>query len=264
VSRKRLLAIGLVVFAITLLLRAPAATVYGWLAGEAQASPVGINGLSGTLSSGRFAGLSVQNQVLLQDLEWKLQPLWLLLGRLAVDLQSTQGTLIEGQAQLRPLAGVVLHDFRFNGGLKPLLAAAGQGFLPVDARLGLNLQQLRIKGGLPVSAEGTLLLQGLAWKLGRDPIVLGDYEAVLSNEGQNIAVAIKSVAGALDLSGDAHLNRDRTYDLHLQMRAKADAPPMITNMLPSLGQPDTQGLYHLRRQGALPGGTPPPAPIPTS
>lgn len=254
-SRRRLLALGLLVFLVMLVWRAPAATVYGWVA-PAQAA-VTISGLSGTVAAGKAQALSVRNQTVLHGVEWRLKPLWLLLGRPAVGIRSGEGLLIDGEVQLRPLGDVVFSDFRLNGPLKPLLAVAGQAFLPVDAQLGANIAQLRLDDGFPRSASGSLNVQGLAWKLGPEPVLLGDYEAQAVDENGNIVVSIRSLAGALDVSGGAHLNGDRSWDLHLQLRAKAGAPPAIVNLLPSLGQPDTQGFYHLRRQGTL---AAPPAP----
>lgn len=260
-SRRRLIGLGLLVFFATLVWRAPAATLYGWMAGSDGASAIAISGIEGTLSTGKAQALSYRQRPLLQDFEWRLKPLWLLLGRPAAGVRSAEGVLVDGNVQLRPLGDVVLSDFRLNGPLKPILAAIGQPFLPVDAQLGANIAKLRLDDGFPESASGNLNVQGLAWKLGREPVLLGDYEAIVVDDKENIAVTIRSLAGALDVSGDAHLNRDRTWDVHLQLRAKAGAAPAIVNLLPSLGQPDTQGFYHLRRSGNLapqPGAAPVP------
>jgi hypothetical protein len=102
-----------------------------------------------------------------------------------------------------------------------------------------------------VHADGTLAAHGLVWKLGREPVPLGDYEAVLEDVTGGVKATIRTVSGPLEVTGDALVSNDRSWELNLQMRPKPDAPPILPNLVRSIGQPDPQGYYHLRRKGTM-------------
>ncbi len=247
-----LILLGLLVFLYALLFHAPVASLYAWLQPKNAPPRVELYGLEGSLSQGRAAGIVANGRPALTDLSWHLRPLWLLLGR--ADFALSGGgidALLEGGVSVLPSGGINLHDLRYSGALKPLLIAAGQAFVPMDGRVGLNVSQLKLRNGLPTTAEGTLNLQGLSWTLAKDPLLLGDFQAVVAPKPEGLVATISTLAGPLDASGEATLAQDRSYDLHLQVKAKAGANPMIVNLLRSLGQPDTQGYYHLRRRGSL-------------
>ena len=65
---------------------------------------------------------------------------------------------------------------------------------------------------------------------------------------------LKSLEGpGWELEGVARQRHDRSHDIDLRMRPRADAPPIIRNpSLNGLGQPDANGWYHLKRQGRMP------------
>jgi hypothetical protein len=246
---RTLLIIGVLVFVYTLVVHAPLAPLYGHF--KPQAGAVELVGVSGSLGAGSAAGVVVRGQTALRDLHWQFKPLQLLLGRAAFRLLGNgDGLLVDGDAALQANGSLRFDDFRASGPVKSVLAATPL-FLPVDGSLGLQLDHLVLRDGLPATAKGSLALNGLAWKLGRDPMLLGDFEAAVTPDADGLTATIRSLRGPLEASGDAHLKADRSYDLHLQIRPKADAPPPLVNLLRSLGPPDTQAYYHLRRRGTL-------------
>lgn len=257
---RSLLLAGLAFLAISLLVQAPAATVYTWLKPKDRPMPVELMGIEGRVIDGRVAGVARNGSPLLSDLRWQLRPAQLLLGRIGLQLQSTRDpVLLDGAASVTLLGTLRLKDFRANGGLRPLAAAAGFPFVPLDGQLGLDLAQLRMAKGQIREAEGTVELMGLAWALGQ-PTPLGDFRADVTTEGDDIVAKIASVSGPLELSGDARLTPDQNYELNLRARAKPGAPPMLPNLLMQMGPPDAQGFHTLKRQGLLPGAKPPEQP----
>lgn len=78
---------------------------------------------------------------------------------------------------------------------------------------------------------------------------LGDYELRLSTEDGEIVAAVTTLAGVLEASGGGRMKPDRSYELSLQLRPRADAPPLVANLLRQLGRPDAQGYYRLQRSG---------------
>lgn len=258
-SRRSLLLLGLAVFLVTALLRAPVATLYAYAAPRLGDGVVQPTGLTGTISEGRMTQLGYAGRPVVRDLGWKLSPLWLLLGRASFSLSGgADGTIVDGSAHVVPSGAWTLSDFRLAGPLKPLLAAMGQPFVPVDGTLGTDLRALKLRAQWPVHAEGTLVARGLVWKLGRDPVALGDYEALLEDVTGGVKATVRTLSGALEVTGDALLSDDRSWELNLKMRPKPDAPPILPNLVRSIGQPDPEGYYHVRRKGQM------AAPVPAS
>lgn len=251
-----LLSIGLLSFVAGLIVHAPAATLYGWFA--PADSPVVVAGLSGTPLQGEAASLRYQQRPALSSLRWRLQPASLLRGRLAYHLQSLDPRLsLDGYAATG-FGGAHLNDFKLGSGLREVLAIAGQAFLPVDGQAMLDLSQLHLRDGWPQDAKGTLRLANLAWTLARDPVVLGDFEASFDREQDDLVALVRTVSGPLDVNGDARLRADRRYSMHLQVRPKPDAPPMVQNLVRSIGPVDAQGYFHIRYEGQVPAPAPAP------
>ena len=251
-----LLPLCLLVFVYTLVTRAPLAVIYPRL--KPADAEVDVVGLDGSLARGSAAGVAVRGQSAVRDLRWELRPWQLLLGRAAFRVDGKgDGLLLDGEVAQTLFGELCFRDFRASGSIKPLLPRlrrerpALKLFLPIDGMLGLDAQTLVLRDGLPKTAQGRLDLDSLAWKLGREPLPLGDFAADVAPEADGLGALIKTKRGPLDVSGDAHLRADRHYEMHLQIRAKADAPPQLVNMLATLGAPDNQGFFHIRRSGDL-------------
>lgn len=256
-KRGGLVLLGVLVFVLTLVFNAPAPRLQAWVAASLAAQGIQLQGVEGTLSSGRASQIDLGGNPLIRDLGWTMRRWQLLMGRASFALSGGRdGQLIDGTASVVPSGTLTLRDFKLVTPLKDALAAAGYPFMPVEGQLGLDLQTLRLRQRWPEKAEGTLTLRGLGWKLGREPLLLGDFEAKMEDDTGGSKAVIRSLSGALEVSGHARLGDDRSYDVDLQMRPKADAPPMVGNLVRNLGQPDTQGWYHLRRQGRLGAATP--------
>src|ERR1041384_4560078 len=82
--RRNLALLALVAFLVTLVLHAPAALLLKSKDGDA----VQWVGAEGTLSSGRVAAILVNQRPVVNGLRWTLQPWWLALLRVSVDVQT--------------------------------------------------------------------------------------------------------------------------------------------------------------------------------
>ncbi len=247
-----LLMIGLIAFGLSLIATAPAATLYGWLAPKEPPPLIQPSGLSGSLFKGQAELLRYLQRPVLSGLSWELEAMSLLTGRLAYRLLARDPQLpLAGRVAIG-LGGAHIDDFKMAGGIRALAAIAGQPFVPVNGQAALDLRRLRLEQGWPRDAEGSLQVVGLAWTLARDPVALGDFEASFTREQDDLVSLIRTLSGPLDLNGDARLKADRSYELHLQLRPKPDAPPMVQNLVRSIGTADAQGYFHIRRQGQMP------------
>ncbi|MGH8516913.1 MAG: type II secretion system protein N [Panacagrimonas sp.] len=251
-NRRTLIFVGVGVFLVALLLRTPAVQLQRLFGPSLAQAGVQFQGVEGSLSVGRATQIDLQGNPLVQDLGWNLRAIHLLLGRASFTLAGGRdGTLVDGIASIVPSGTLTLQDFRLASSLKGVLAAAGYAFMPVEGQLGLDLRTMKLRERWPRKAQGTLTVRGLGWKLGREAVLLGDYSATLDNETGGVKADITTLSGALEVSGLARLGDDRSYELVLQMRPRPNAPPMVPNLVRSLGAPDAQGWYHVRRKGQL-------------
>lgn len=249
---RHLLIVAAITFVVGLLVQAPAAIVYGWTLARQADAPLRLFGVEGSVFSGSAVQVARGNQTVASELNWTLRPWSLLLGRASYRLSTTSAPVIlDGEVGVG-LGGTRVSGLKASGELRALAAAAGQAFVPVTGQIGLDLQHLRLRDGWPSQAEGQLRVIGLSWSLAREPVALGDYQAEVRTEDQDLVALVSTLRGELDVNGDLRLKPDRGYELNLQLRPRPQAPPMVVNLLRSLGTPDPQGYYRLRRNGQVP------------
>jgi hypothetical protein len=261
VKIRTLLLIGVLAFAWTLLLHAPAATLYAWFG--PKDTPLQLYGLEGSLDEGKVQTLGLNDKPLLRNLRWSFQPWWLPLLQASFHVESAGSDLsLKGRAAF-VFGGVNLAGAEGSGALKPLLGLGGFPFLPVDGLARFHIDRLKLRNGFPTAIEGSAELHGLSFALGPNPVPLGDFKAELSTQSPatgtstpaGIRIVLSTLGGPIDVGGEAHLQNDRGYDYDLQLKAKPGADPNLVNLLQGggLGQPDSNGYYHLRNRGKLPG-----------
>ena len=215
--------------------------------------------MEGTLLGGSAAGALINGRPALQDMDWQLRPWWLLLANVSAHIKaSADQSLLEADISAWPGGRLSASSLNFSGNLTSLLAAAGQPYLPIDGMVRIADADISLKSGWPRAAEGLAQVQGLAWTLAASPIVLGDFDAKLTTAKGEISADIVSVSGPLELKGTALLKPDRSYQLDLAYRPKAEATPVLRNLLASNGAPDASGWYHLKQQKQAPAPDSPP------
>lgn len=244
------LPLAVLVFLYALLMHAPAANLYAWFA--PRNSPVQLSGIDGILKHGSVTAISFDGHPVVKNLQWHLHPLWLLLGRVALQLQGGDGsTTLDSSVQLSP-GTLRAGPLKFSTDLKSVLIQAGFRFLPVDGLAQLDVQHLRLDGNQLRDLQAHLQLQGLRWDLGQTPLHLGDFSADATTDAQStINAVIRSVSGPLDLSGKVSLSADSNYQIDLRLKAKPGAPPQLVDMLRSLGRPGAEGYYEIHNKGRL-------------
>ena len=250
-SKRWIILLGTGAFLVTLVLHAPAALVYAWTLSADRPAPVRLHGVHGTLARGGFAALSVNNRPALRDATWSLRPAWLALLRLAADVEAGGEVVLRAQVSRSLFGALRLSDLSAAGSVKTLLQAIGQPPLPVEGQARLDVPLLRLDGGVPVEAQGSIEVENLAWTLARDPLTLGSFNAAVTTDRQGILASFGSGPGPLEVGGSAVLKPDRNYELDLHLRPRPGAPEQLLTLVRSLGPADGQGWHHLRRQGAL-------------
>jgi len=244
--------LALVAFFVTLVLHAPASLLYAWSQNPQEPAKVRLHGVHGTLAEGGFAALSVNGRPALQQVRWTLQPAWLALLRVAAYVEAGDEAVVRAHVSRSIFGALRLSRLNSAGSVKSLLQMLGQPPLPIEGQARLDLPLLRLDGGAPIEAEGSVEVENLAWTAAREPLALGSFNAALTTDKQGIHVSFGSGPGPLEVGGSATLGPERAYELDLQLRPRPEAPPQLLTLVGSLGTADAQGWHHLRRQGVLP------------
>lgn len=250
-KRRWLVLIGVLAFLGTAVLHAPVDRLYGALSARLPDSTLALHGVHGTLSHGGVAGISKNQRAWLGEIDWTLRPAWLALLRLTADLKMRGDPQLQMTISRSVLGRLRLGDLEAQGTVKSLLLLAGLPPLPVEGQARLIIDSVQFSGGLPAQVDGLAEIHGLIWTLARDPMVLGDFNANLATDDKGVFAQLASASGPIELSGEARLAPDRSWDFHVQLKPRPEATPQVLALVHSLGNPDNGGWYHLRRRGTL-------------
>lgn len=248
-SRKVLLALGLLAFVIGLVAYFPARVAVDWL--PLDSAGVRLVGVRGTLFDGTVERV-VDADFAVDNLHWHLNPAALLLGRLSADLRlpsdldeitataayaiwgTTTVTAINGSASLGWLARHARYDY---------LPLAGDVRLH-DASFTLDSQHI------PTAVSGQLRLVNTRWQLSQPTLTFGDYTARLDTTDDKLKLTMADSSGPLAIKGNTtYAPANGHYTLDARLRARSGADQRLSALLATISRPDSDGWYHLRQQG---------------
>jgi general secretion pathway protein N len=243
VTNRTLLSLAAVLFALTVLLRAPAS----WLIGALPASMQCLQP-AGSIWSGGCGQLRVAGAAL-SDVRWQLHPWALLGGHLELALQS---------ADVRaPATGILALGWSAHHSVRDLHAdlPIDTGFLPLfpsgwSGRLQLVLARLEFKAGRLAAIHGTVTARSLAQI--RPPMPFGSYELHFPDSARQdgaISADLRDLGGPLAVTGTLVVRNGSEYVLSGSAAARADANAELAKAIEFLGPADAQG----RRQYSLAG-----------
>lgn len=243
-SRKWLIAIGVVTFLVGTVLLLPARVAYLWFV------PVEIklNGISGSLWSGK-ANAGLVEGIYFTNLDWSFKPLSLLVGQLAFD---TSVNAAGGQISLRAGVGlsgkVSMSDIVASLSLAAIHPALRAN--RIDGMINIQMQSLVLINGWPAEAEGSIGIGNLvAAAAGPDP--LGNFRVEITTGDSGIVGLVEDAGAVLDISGTLTLSDDRSYSLIGNVAPNNQTPVALGQNLRFLGTPDANGQRQFRFEGSL-------------
>lgn len=244
VSRKTLLLAGLLTFVAAFVILFPARVAYDWFA-----PPVAqLSGLEGTIWSGSAAEATAAG-LYLRDLKWRLRPLRLVTGKVAahVEASPSSGFL---EADIAAGLGGDITLSNVNGSL-PLRDFAAILRMPgLAGNASLQLDELRLRDGLPIAADGTLAIADLVAPL-VDPASIGGYRAEFFTDDNAVVASVEDVNGVFDLAGSLTVSGDRNYQFIGKVAATAGTSEKLRRQLRFLGSPNDRGQHDIRLEGQL-------------
>lgn len=253
------------------------ATRNRWLAGVGIAALIGFaiatlpaslagglfqrNGLSatrfsGTIWSGTADDVSWQGASL-GELRWRLRPLWLLRARAAADITlapadgSADATIAAARDGTLDFTNVHLDlPIEFFARAPTGIARGWHG------RVNGAFADLRLRGGWPTAADGTLHLTGLVMpQLGPDAV--GSFEIVVpdpraaSADSPDITARVKDTDGSISVDAVLTLSAGRSFLLEGTVAPRDGAPPGMLRSLQYLGPADAAGRRQFGVSGTL-------------
>lgn len=221
---------------VTIVARWPLAWTTRWLpAGVTCGAP------AGSAWHGHCGALTV-NGVALGDTSWRLHPLSLLRGTLALSILTQQGAdRIAAELELKPdgrrIARDVTADLTLGTGM---LQQASMG---LTGRLQARLERAVLRGRRVHDLAGVVTVQHLAQ--GATP--LGNYEVrfpdtpVSGKESTTVKGELRDLGGPIGFTGTIALTDEPGYVIDGLIAARADTPPALARQIAFLGTPDAQG-----------------------
>ena len=244
VSRKSLLLVGLLTFAAAFVAMFPARVAYNWFAPPG----VQLNGIAGTIWSGSAAEVSAAG-LYLRDLTWRLRPLQLFTGRVAAGIEASPSSgFIEADIAAGLGGQVTLRNVNASLPLRDFATVARMPGLAGNASVQVN--ELRVRDGLPVAAEGTLAVANLVAPM-VDPGSIGGYRAEFFTDDDAVVASIEDVDGVFDLAGSLTVGSDRSYQFIGKVAATDATSEKLRRQLRFLGSANDRGQHDVRLEGQL-------------
>lgn len=249
--KKIYLAAGLSGLLLFLIAYIPAPLLYHWSHGD-MGPQVQVFGAGGNLWRGQAASINLSG-IQLQSVRWQLRPLSLLIMRVSHHVSAqTEGGELDAVISRSLFGSLRIGTLKGDLPIEQLGPTLQLPVLPVSGRMQLDLEQLKLRGGRPVQAEGVVEFRGLVFSFTSPPAALGNFRGELSTADKVIKMAIASESGDVEAAGIAEIKPEgRQYVLDLKLRPRATASAAVSGLLQSLGRPDAEGWYLLRRNGVF-------------
>ena len=244
VTRKALIATGLLAFVAAFVAMFPARVAYDWFVPQA----VQVSGLDGSIWSGSATEASVAG-LYLRDVNWRLRPLRLLTGQLAASVEASPSSgFLEADVAVGFGGDVALANV--NASL-PLSAFATIARVPgLAGNASIQFQDLRLRDGLPVVADGTLTVADLVAPM-VDASPIGGYRAEFFTDDNAVVASVEDVNGVFDLAGSLTISADRNYQFLGKVAATDKTSEKLRKQLRFLGSANDRGQHDIRLEGQL-------------
>lgn len=239
--------IALGIYLLALLVTLPAKLFVGLLPAELQ-----VGAVSGSLWQGQLKRLQWQ-QVRLESLDFELNTLALLRGRISYELNSPRAgdNLVRGNFWLSPFGyGASSATVQLPASLvSPLLRLPIP--LAIDGVLRAEIKELASGSPWCDQLSATLYWQDavVRSRMLPEPLALGPYQAQLSCSEGGINASL-SDDGALGLSGQVQLGAEHSYKLTLRAEPTSALPATVRGGLDFIAERDGNA-YLLSSEGKL-------------
>jgi hypothetical protein len=245
------LIIALVSYLLFTLMNTPAATVIS-LAQKNISMPVKFYGVQGSIWNGQADRVMMPSKPPLDNLQWSLNPLALLLLSLSADIEAQiKQQRIVGNINIGVSGNISASGVRAQLNAADVQRMLAMPFGELGGEFNLDIKSLQWSGtGLPL-ASGKII-----WKNARltmvESVDLGMVELDISpGEDDQLLASINNKNGQISISGDASLMSDRRYTVDLNFNPQNNASNNVKQSLGMFARRQSNGSYTFKKSGNL-------------
>ena len=230
----KFLLVGVAAYVLFLFVTAPAAKLLPYF--QPQMQGVRIAGVSGTLWSGSALQVSLP-PVKLVSVDWQFEPLALLLGSVAFQLDGQlSGQPFSARAGRGLFAGPFLSDVTGSVPAVDLMYWVGVRMVELDGQLEFDLDEVEFSPGSMPAVAGRLLWKP-AMVLSPIELNLGLAELTTAIESDGITRGqLVANGGALTTRGEVTLQPDGKYQLVGDVKKSGAVPQAVDKFLTTFAE----------------------------
>ena len=217
-----------------------------------QNNSVKIQGASGTLWQGEALSIVINNSTLLQQSSWSFNAWKLLIGKIAIDIDTQYiSNNINSEIGVSFLGRYFINDLKTQISAQDLAQLAEIPMAQLSGMISLNIAHAEWEQGEMPLADGEI-----NWKDATVTVAetasLGDLSIVLSeSEQQRLNAEIKNQGGDIRISGTAELVSASEYAATVTLTPTESASNNIKQSLGLFAQKQKNGTYVLKKSGSL-------------
>jgi len=214
-------------------------------------TPVTINGVSGTLWSGKAYIVSFQD-IQLKKTKWSFNAWKLFIGKIAITINSRfSGNDISAELGTSFLGRYFINDLSAKITAREVTQLAEIPLAQLDGLISLNIEHAQWKQGELPLASGEIKWTNASVTVA-DTASLGNISILLSESEQQLLNAeIKNQGGDIKISGLAELVAEADYSIDIKLSPTATANNNIKQSLGLFAQKQPNGDFLLKKSGSL-------------
>lgn len=214
-------------------------------------TPVSIQGVSGTLWKGKALAITLNN-IQLERTEWNFRLWKLLIGRLALDIETLYASnRINAEIGTSFLGRFFAYGLSASIPAQEVAQLANIPLAQLSGMISIDIESAHWKQGEMPSASGTINWRNAEITIA-DTASLGNVNIILGESEQQLLKAdIKNQGGDINISGSAELVPVASYDVNITLIPTATASNNIKQSLGMFAKKQTTGEFLLQKTGSL-------------
>ncbi len=239
-------AFGFAAFLAALIYTIPAHLILPYLP-----SFVHISRLSGTIWNAQATDLVLEDFAF-NEVMWRIQPLFLLTGRLKTRVKFDNPDMSGSTDIILGYRSLNLEDLHVTGNtavIGPYLNTFGAS---INGKFDLMLESLKATQSGPQQTQGRLIVYNSKLTSPTE-LSLGDIELNLEQQEDTAVATLKnSATNALKMSGTVKINPEWRYSSGIRIAPTSTTPDAVRQTLTLLGRADARGSVTIKHNGQIP------------
>lgn len=249
-KRRYYIIIALCSYIFFALANTPAAKVIA-LAKENMQLPAQFFGVQGSVWNGRAESVVAQAHRI-EELQWSINPLSLLLARVSADVEGNiENQTVIGHISVRMNGDIHAENVRSRLKAEELQKIINMPFGELAGVFNVHVDSLIWSGeGLPETFASVKWQQAKLTLV--DSVDLGQVMLdIKPGDNKDISIAITNSGGVISLDGTILLDSNKQYKLKMDFKPAADATEDIKQSLAMFAKRQSNGSYKFNRNGNL-------------